>query len=76
MLKFNQVADLYVEKIRGESKATNCRTDPIPSKLIKKFKVYFTPFITTLNTYHSDLAHLPILKNINNNTTHHKAKSW
>ena len=37
-----------MQKIIGESKATNCRTNPIPSKLIKKFKVYFTPVITTL----------------------------
>ena len=48
MLEFNQVSESYVQKIIGESKATNCRTDPIPSKLIKKFKVYFTPVITTL----------------------------
>ena len=39
MLEFNQVSESYVQKIIGESKATNCKTDPIPSKLIKKFKV-------------------------------------
>ena len=48
MLEFNQVSESYVQKIIGESKATNCRTDPIPSKLMKKCKVYFTPVITTL----------------------------
>ena len=35
MLEFNQVSEAYVQKITGEGKATNCRTDPIPSKLIK-----------------------------------------
>ena len=48
MLEFNQVSESYVQKIIGESKATNYRTDPIPSKLMKKFKAYFTPVITTL----------------------------
>ena len=48
MLEFNQVSEPYVQKIIGKSKATNCRTDPIPSKLIKKFQVYFTPVITTM----------------------------
>ena len=48
MTKFNQVLKSDVQKIIGESKAINCRTDPIPSKLIKKFKVYFAPVITTL----------------------------
>ena len=48
MLEFNQVSESCVLKIIGESKATNCRKDPIPSKLIKKFKVYFTPVTTTL----------------------------
>ena len=48
MLEFNHISEYYVLKIIGESKATNCRTDPIPSKLLKKFKVYFMPAITTL----------------------------
>ena len=48
MLEFNQVSESHVQKLIQESKATNCRTDPIPSKLIKKSKVYFTPVITTL----------------------------
>ena len=48
MLKFNQVSESYVQKIIGECKATNHRADPIPSKLKKKFKVYFMPVITTL----------------------------
>ena len=48
MLEFNQVSESYVQKIIGKSKATNCSTGPIPSKLIKKFKVYFTPVIITL----------------------------
>ena len=43
MLEFNQVSESYVQRIIGESKATNCRTDPIPSKLMKKFKMYFMP---------------------------------
>ena len=48
MLEFNQVSESYVQKIIGESKATNCRTDPLPSKLMNKFKMYFMPVITTL----------------------------
>ena len=48
MLEFNQVSESYVQKIMEESKVANCRRNPIPSKLIKKFKVYFTPVITTL----------------------------
>ena len=39
MLEFNHVSESYVQKIIGESKVANCRTDPIPSKLMKKFKV-------------------------------------
>ena len=46
MLELNQVS--YVQKIIREHKTTNCRTNPIPSKLIKKFKLCFTPVITTL----------------------------
>ena len=48
MLEFNQVSESYVQKIIGKSKARNCTTDPIPSKLIKKYKMYFTLIITTL----------------------------
>ena len=48
MLEFNQVSESYVQKIIMESKTTNCRTDPILSKLIKKFKEYFTSVSTTL----------------------------
>ena len=48
MPEFNQISESDVQKIIWESKTTNCRTDPIPSKLIKKFKEYFTPVITTL----------------------------
>ena len=48
MLEFKLVSESHVQKIIGESKVTYCRTDPIPSKLIKKYKVYFTPVITTL----------------------------
>ena len=48
MLEFNQVSNSYVERLIGESKVTKCRTDPITFKLIKKFKVYFAPAITTL----------------------------
>ena len=47
MLEFKQVPKSYVQKIIWENKATNCRTDPVPSKLIKKFKVHFTPVIIT-----------------------------
>ena len=48
MPELKQVSESYVQKKIRESKATNCRTDPIPSKLIKKCKVYFIPVITTL----------------------------
>ena len=58
VLEFNQVSESYVQKIIWESKATNFRTDPIPSKLVKKFKMYFTPVITTLITYNLEVAHL------------------
>ena len=44
ILEFNQVSVSYVQKIIEENKAINCRTDPI----IKKFKVYFFPVITSL----------------------------
>ena len=47
MWEFNQVSGSYVQKIIGESKATNFRSDLLPSKIIKKFKMYFTPVITT-----------------------------
>ena len=46
MLEFNQVSESYVQKIIGESEATNCRTDSIPSKLMKKFKVYITGWLS------------------------------
>ena len=46
--RIQSVSESYVQKIIWERKATNCRTDPIPSKLIKKFKEYFTLIITTL----------------------------
>ena len=59
MLEFNQVSESYVQKIVGECKAANCRPDPIPSKLMKKFKVYFTPVITTLINLSLEVAHLP-----------------
>ena len=48
MLELNHVSNSYVEKLIGENKVTNCRTDPRPSKLIKKFKLYFTAVITSL----------------------------
>ena len=48
-IELNQVSELYVEKMIGEIKATNCLADPILSKIIKKvFKLSFTPVITTL----------------------------
>ena len=47
MLEFNQVSESYVQKIIGESMATNCTADPMPFKLINKFKVYSMPVITT-----------------------------
>ena len=41
MLELNQVLRVLCAKDnRGKCKATICRRDPIPSKLIKKFKVY------------------------------------
>ena len=60
MLEFNQVSESYVLKIIGEIKATNCRIDPIPSKLIKKlkYKVYFNPVITTLINLSLEVAPL------------------
>ena len=39
---------LTCKRLIGESEATICRTDPIPSKLIKKFKIHFIPIISTL----------------------------
>ena len=48
MLEFNQVSESNMQKRIGKSKATDCRKDPIASKLIKKFQVYFIPVITTL----------------------------
>ena len=60
LLEFNQVSESYVQKIIGESKATNCRTDQIPSKLMKKFKVHFMSVITNPDkTYHFEVAPLP-----------------
>ena len=74
MLKFNQVSESCVQKIIGESKTTNYITDPTPSKLIQKFKVYFMPVITTLINLSLRKLHLcQRLDVINSNSTHQKA---
>ena len=40
MADFSQVSESCVEKIIEDSKVTNCQTDPIPSKFIKKYLKY------------------------------------
>ena len=82
MPEFNQVSESYVQKIIEESKATKCKIDPIPSKLIKKFKVYFMPVITTLinlslrsGTFAKDWKFCQWLEVINSKFTHQKAKT-